>query len=44
MSIRADYPYREGDFLILGPEIFASIDGRVISWKGENYYRAGEMP
>lgn len=33
----AKYPYRDGDVTVLGPEIFASPDGQVISWKGENY-------
>ncbi len=31
------YPYNEGDVTVLGPEIFASKDGKVICWKGENY-------
>jgi hypothetical protein len=36
---QTDYPYRDepGNVTVLGPEIFASADGRVISWKGENY-------
>ncbi|MFP8960016.1 hypothetical protein ACLIYP_05500 [Streptomyces nanhaiensis] len=33
------YPYTDGDVTVLGPEIFASLDGEVISWKGENYTR-----
>jgi hypothetical protein len=36
-SEQRTYPYEEGDWKVLGPEIFASRDGRVISWKGENY-------
>jgi hypothetical protein len=33
------YPHPDGDVTVLGPEIFASSDGAVISWKGENYVR-----
>lgn len=33
-----EYPYEEGDTIVLGPEIFASKDRSVISWQGENYY------
>ena len=31
------YPIQQGDVIILGPEIFATEDGRVICWQGENY-------
>lgn len=31
------YPRAEGDVTVLGPEIFASQDERVINWKGRNY-------
>lgn len=31
------FPYKDGDLTVLGPEIFASGDGSVLSWKGENY-------
>jgi hypothetical protein len=31
------YPYQDGDTTVLGPEIFASSDGSVICWRGENY-------
>jgi hypothetical protein len=34
------YPHQDGDFTVLGPEVFASADGSVICWRGENYYRA----
>lgn len=34
---RAQYPFEDGDVIILGPECFASKDGNVISWRGENY-------
>lgn len=33
------YPHADGDVTVLGPEIFASPDGDVISWKGDNYVR-----
>ncbi|WP_327592485.1 hypothetical protein [Streptomyces chartreusis] len=33
----AKYPYEDGDVTVLGPEIFLDADGKVISWKGENY-------
>lgn len=33
------YPRPDGDVTVLGPEIFASKDGSVICWKGENYTR-----
>lgn len=34
-----DFPYEDGDVTVLGPEIFASKDGSVISWRGDNYVR-----
>jgi hypothetical protein len=34
-----EYPYKDGDVIVLGPEIFVSSDGKVISWRGENYYK-----
>lgn len=33
------YPYQDGDVTVLGPEIFTSKDGAVISWRGDNYVR-----
>lgn len=39
MSELRRYPYIDGDVTVLGPEIFASPDGAVISWRGENYTR-----
>jgi hypothetical protein len=33
------YPYQDGDVTVLGPEIFASKGGAVISWRGDNYVR-----
>ena len=38
------YPHPDGDFITLGPEIFTSKDGAVISWKGQNYVRQQETP
>lgn len=32
-----EYPYPDGDFVVLGPELFTDRDGKVISWKGANY-------
>lgn len=34
------YPRPDGDVTVLGPEVFASADGDVICWRGENYVRA----
>lgn len=34
---RQTYPLHMGDVTLLGPEIFASEDGRVICWQGQNY-------
>ena len=36
-SAPGTYPHPDGDVTVLGPEIFASSDGKVICWKGENY-------
>jgi len=33
------FPYQDGDVTVLGPEVFASKDDTVISWRGENYTR-----
>lgn len=33
------YPYQDGDVTVLGPEVFASVDGEAISWAGANYAR-----
>jgi hypothetical protein len=38
-SSSAVYPYKDGDVTVLGPEVFASLDGETISWKGEHYTR-----
>jgi hypothetical protein len=32
-----DYPYSDGDVIVLGPECFVAKDGSVMSWKGQNY-------
>lgn len=39
MAPTSQYPHQGGDITVLGPEIFASSDGAVICWKGENYTR-----
>lgn len=31
------YPYSEGSTIVLGPEVFASKDRKVLCWQGENY-------
>ncbi|MCI3246285.1 hypothetical protein [Streptomyces spinosisporus] len=38
------YPRDDGDVTALGPEIFASKDGRTVCWKGVNYERQPERP
>jgi hypothetical protein len=32
------------DFVDLGPELFADIEASVITWKGNNYYKACDEP
>lgn len=32
-----EYPYQDGDTIVLGPEIFASVDEKTVAWKGQNY-------
>jgi len=39
MTGTTEYPYQDGDITVLGPEVFASQDGAVISWKGVSYVR-----
>lgn len=34
----SEYPRAEGDVTALGPEVFVSADGAVISFRGEHYY------
>lgn len=36
------YPHPDGDFTVLGPEIFIDKTGDVICWKGENYVRQAQ--
>lgn len=38
-----EFPYQDGDVTVLGPEIFASKGGSVISWRGENYIRPQDV-
>lgn len=37
ISPSPEYPYQDGDFIVLGPEVFVSADGGVICWRGRNY-------
>ena len=39
LEAAVSYPFQDGDFTVLGPEVFASADGDVISWRGETYTR-----
>jgi hypothetical protein len=32
------YPHPDGDFLVLGPEVFTDPAHNVICWRGQNYY------
>lgn len=32
-----DYPFCDGDVMVLGPEVFAAEDGSVLCWQGQNY-------
>ncbi|MGW8538788.1 hypothetical protein ACWGK5_32205 [Rhodococcus qingshengii] len=36
---KAEYPRSDGDFTVLGPEIFTDASGEFICWKGVNYVR-----
>ena len=36
---KAEYPRTDGDFTVLGPEIFTDASGDFICWKGVNYVR-----
>ena len=42
MAPSRDFPYRDGDITVLGPEIFANADQSVICWRGQNYTRQPE--
>lgn len=35
------YPYQDGEYVVIGPECFSKPDGSVLSWKGENYVPQG---
>ena len=39
---KAEYPRTDGDFTVLGPEIFTDASGEFICWKGVNYVRQPE--
>lgn len=32
-----EYPYENGDVIVLGPQVFVSRDEAVLNWKGCNY-------
>jgi hypothetical protein len=34
----------DDEMTVIGPECFASADETVICWRGNNYYRAAELP
>lgn len=38
-DLAIQYPYVDGDYTVLGPEVFVDEDEGVISWKSENYYK-----
>jgi len=42
MTQQRPFPYQDGDVTVLGPEVFASKDDTVISWRGANYVRYDE--
>lgn len=42
-AVKKDYPYQEGDAIILGPECFAVPDEDMIAWQGE-WYRKQPQP
>lgn len=42
MTDAPKYPHQDGDVTVLGPEVFASKDNTVISWRGTNYVRHDE--
>lgn len=42
--VDVEYPYTDGDHTILGPECFTNRHGDVISYQGDNFYRAGFEP
>lgn len=37
------YPFQYGDLMVLGPEVFADKDGRIICWHGVNYVRQSDV-
>jgi hypothetical protein len=39
-DLPSEFPYQSGDFTVLGPELFTDRQVEVISYKGENFYRA----
>lgn len=37
MEAAGAFPYKEGDSIVLGPEVFVTQDGSVLNWRGQNY-------
>jgi hypothetical protein len=33
------FPYKSGDFTVIGPECFTDSEARIIAYKGSNYVR-----
>lgn len=43
-DLNPPYPHQSGDVTALGPETFLSKDGKVISYRGENFYSSEGKP
>lgn len=39
----SEYPYPEGDTIVIGPQCFASKDGQVLNWRGVNFVPQGTV-
>lgn len=37
IPLEVAYPFEDGDTIVLGPGVFASKDGSVLNWNGQNY-------
>lgn len=42
-DLAVQYPKQDGDYIVLGPEVFATKDGNAVCWQGENYYKMGQI-
>ncbi len=42
-SPKKEFPYEDGDTIVLGPECFVAKDGEVLNWKGQNYVPQGAV-